>query len=129
LRDENGRLHCGGEKMQDDEMVISSIAATVMGAVLLAIVFGLGCFVYGDINGGLAMMLLCVTYAALTALAAIPVIGVFVQGYVILSIAWPAISRFGMIEANWLTTLIFIVYILAGILFTITTTKIAIRGH
>jgi len=113
----------GGKGMVDDEIIFTSIAMMVFSAVINAIAFALGWFVYGSIEGGLIIILLCAIYGTLTVLAIIPIIGLFAQLYAILFIAWPAISGSAMIEASWLTTLIFVIYMLSGLVITATTTS------
>lgn len=115
--------------MQEKGLVIAFIGMVVFTAVVNAIAFALGFFTYGGIGGGLAILLLCVIYGSLTVLAVIPLIGFVAQIYVLLSIAWPVVSQFTGIEASWLTTLIFAVYVLSGFILTANTTLLAVSSN
>jgi hypothetical protein len=116
-----------GEKVYNDDLIVGPMIMTVFGAICSLIVFLLGWFVYGSIAGGLAIMLICMVYGAITVLALIPLVGVFLQGYAILFVAWPALSEIMMIEASWLTFLIFVIYILIGLCYTGVTTLMAMN--
>lgn len=109
------------------EVTIALLTILSATAIVSIIAYALGWFVYGSPNGGLAIILLCVIYGCCSVLAAIPLIGFIIDGYVLLNIAWPAVSQFGMIEASWLTTIIFVLYILYGFFITANTTMMAME--
>lgn len=112
----------------DSDILIGSMVMTVICAISCLILYGLGFFVYQTEIGGLAIILLVVIYAAISALAVIPFLGVFVQTYVMLNMGWPLVSYAMGIEASWLTTLLFLFYLVTGIIFTFITSKKALGG-
>ena len=108
-------------------MVVATIIMMVVTSIIAAITFALGWFVYGGIGGGLAILLLCVVYAALSVLSVIPFVGFIAQAYVLLNYAWPIISEYTSMEAGLLTTIIFVIYMFSGIIITVNTTMMLMR--
>lgn len=108
------------------QLMLSMVFMSIMGAISSLIFLGLGWFAYGDVGGGLLIMLLAVVYGACVALAAIPYIGFIIQAAVAYLWVWPAFSQITGLPANWLTTVLFVMFMIYGFICTATTTA-AIR--
>jgi hypothetical protein len=92
------------------------------------IVAGLGYFVYGGMNGALAMVVVWFIYQLCLLLALIPFIGVFIQAFVTFNYAWPWVAQLTSVGASWLTTLMFVVSVILGIMVTIATSLLLMGG-
>jgi hypothetical protein len=76
----------------------------------------LGYFIYGGVDGALAMGLLGLLYALSILISLIPFAGIFIQYYVMIDVIFPYICEITGITATWLTTVMFAVNLIFGIL-------------
>lgn len=89
------------------------------GIILLLLFATLGYFVYGGLDGTFGIVLLYILYTIAIYCSLIPFIGIFVQYFVSTEIIFPAVSSFTGIEATWLTTVVIIPTMIAGLIFCI----------
>jgi len=115
------------QKDKNKSYVASILRFTWAGSLLWA---ALAYFIYGEVYGVAAIIILASLYNLSVFLALIPFCGVLIQGLVIRFIMWPWIMDFTGIHDTWLTGLTFWMAIIAGISATImgTTIFLAWRG-
>jgi hypothetical protein len=99
-----------------------------IGGIIGLIVFAcLGYFVYGGISGSAATVVVCFIYGLTAIIALIPYVGFIAQIATIHFFVWPWISELTKIQATWLTTVLLILTIISGFIYTASTT-FAIRS-
>jgi hypothetical protein len=89
------------------------------GLLYLAIVAVLGYFVYGGIDGALAMVLVWFILGLCIILAMIPFVGIVLQWWVSTAYVIPFLFELTGIGETWLTTVTLIIMLAIGILVTI----------
>ena len=77
----------------------------------------MGYFVYGGLDGALAMIVLYLVLATVALLSLIPFIGIVLQYWVSTEIAMMWIMPIIGIYATWLTTLMLIVFMIMGFIY------------
>ena len=87
-------------------------------SILLMVLFSLlGYFVYGGTNGALAILLLSIACYFMAFISVIPFVGCLIQAF-LMKMFIPKIATITGIYLTWLTSTIFLVYLLAGIVVT-----------
>lgn len=76
--------------------------------------FTMGYFVYGGLDGAIAMIVLYLLLGAVALLSLIPFIGIVLQYWVSTQIVMMWIISIAGIYATWLTTLMLIVFMIMG---------------
>lgn len=85
-----------------------------------------GYFVYGGIDGALAMFVCSFIIGLVAFLSFIPFVGIFLQYWVSTAYAFPFIFDLTHVEASWVTTAIFAVDMIVGVFFYIIFTALAL---
>jgi len=85
-------------------------------------------FVYGGIEGALAILILCILYSAASLISWIPIVGFAIQALLMYWVINPFVFALTGIRMSWLLWMIFWSYILFGAFITFIATLILIVG-
>lgn len=107
---------------------IQSIFSKI-GFELLLLWTALAYFVYGGLEGTMAIVILCVLYGLATLLALIPFGGAIIQVMVMKFAIWPYVMAFTGITATWLTGLVFWIDVIIGIILTFAATIVVLKSR
>ena len=104
-----------------------SINAFPHSLLITALFSLLGYFVYGGIKGALAILLLCIVFDFTLFLSLIPFVGWLVQA-LLMKVAIADILALTCISTTWLTSTIFWVYLVFGIIISIASSLIVLMA-
>ncbi|RLG33236.1 hypothetical protein DRN97_05560 [Methanosarcinales archaeon] len=98
-------------------------------SILLTMLFSLlGYFVYGSINGALAILLLCIVCNFMLLISVIPFVGWLIQAFLMKKLVITGIAAITGISLTWLTSAIFWVYLVFGIIISTVTSIVVLTA-